>query len=152
MPFVLRVSAPSLACLLLLALCGTGLGGCRTAPMVEPAPIFSPLGVEKNRVAIYRGMLTHRWEAVSEEPGRVVAKLGKSGAHYAEVEIVYDDRTITIRYHGSEGLGCQPAADSCGEIHRAYNRWVSQLAKDITYQTQLARIDTLPPVGTNGAE
>jgi hypothetical protein len=87
-------------------------------------------------------MAAHRWLLVDEAPGRLTAKFDRAGKHTAVVDISYDDRSIAIAYKSSRGLRCEPAGDSCSSIHRAYNRWVTQLVKDIEYGVQMVRIES----------
>lgn len=140
--------APRTCRLLLLAI--VTIVGCRSAPMVHPPPIASPLGAESNRQAILRGLVAHRWMPLQEEPGRITAMQDKgSGKHTATVDILYDDDVIQIRYLGSHNLRCVPADDACSSIHRAYNRWVVQLRKDLEYGVQVVEMQNraAQPVG-----
>jgi hypothetical protein len=114
------------------------LMSCNTVPLIEPQPLAGNGSVDANRVAIFRGMARHGWEKVSEEAGVVVARLVSRG-HMASVRISYDADSITIRYQDSEGLSCTKSGTSCSQIHRAYNRWVVQLRKDISSELSLAR-------------
>ncbi len=147
-----RRSIGSQTLLALLVLSLPGFSGCRSQPLINPSPIASSLGAEQNRLAALRGLMTHRWSVASEEPGRLTAKLGRSGKHIAVVDIRYDDRTISIRYRSSTGLRCEPKGDSCSSIHRAYNRWVVQLARDIDYAVQMVHYETLRQGGRYTAQ
>ncbi len=117
------------------------LAACSTVPLLEPQPLTGVGSAEGNRTAILRGMAIHHWERVSEEPGQIVARLVVR-RHMAEVAIRYDANEIAIRYRSSEELGCEPVGDTCSEIHRAYNRWVVQLRKDIS--SELLRTSAPP--------
>jgi hypothetical protein len=110
-----------------------GLSGCRTQPMLTPSPIRAPLGAEQNRQAILHGMAAQNWQLVSETHGLITAVQDKKklGKYVATVDIAYDDDTISISYRSSHGLSCEPADEGCTTIHRAYNRWVIQLARNI---------------------
>ena len=116
---------------------------CRTVPMLTPGPIPAPLGAEGNRMAILRGMTIHRWMLQEELPGAMVLRQSKAERHVAIVNVSYDEDSINITYLGSEGLQCEPQGESCAEIHRAYNRWVVQLAEDIRYGIELVRIENV---------
>jgi hypothetical protein len=116
---------------------------CRTMPMITPDPIPAPLGAEHNRTAILRGMTIHRWTLQEELPGALVLRQSKADRHVAVVNVAYDDDSIDITYLGSEGLQCMPQGESCSEIHRAYNRWVVQLAEDIRYGIELVRLESV---------
>jgi hypothetical protein len=107
--------------------------GCRTQPMLTPSPIRAPLGAEQNRQAILQGMASQNWQLVSETLGLITAVQDKKklGKYVATVAIAYDDHTISISYRSSHGLHCEPEGESCRRIHRAYNRWVIQLARNI---------------------
>lgn len=149
----LRCSGAAALALAALPVCTLLLAGCRTQPMLDPGPIYSPLGAAQNRQAILRGLMPHRWLLVAEEPGRLTAKQDKAGKHVATVDVTYDDDQIDIGYHSSHGLRCEPAGEgtSCSTIHRAYNRWVVQLARDIEYGIHLVRIESAG-AGSVGAE
>jgi hypothetical protein len=116
---------------------------CRTVPMMTPDPIAAPLGAEGNRLAILRGMTIHRWTLQEELPGAIVLRQSKAQRHVAVVSVAYDNDSIEIRYLGSEGLKCEPLGEACSEIHRAYNRWVVQLAEDIEYGIELVRLENV---------
>jgi len=118
------------------------LSGCRSQPLLTPPLIPSSMEAEQNRQAILRGMAAHHWLLVGEVPGRLTAKLDRAGKHIAIVDIRYDDRSIAIAYKSSTGLRCEPEGAGCSSIHRAYNRWVAQLAKDIEYGVQMVRIES----------
>jgi hypothetical protein len=128
----------ALALLVLLA-----SAACRTMPMITPNPIPAPLGKEGNRLAILRGMTIHRWTLQEELPGAIVLRQSKADRHVAVVSVAYDEDSIDITYLGSEGLQCEPQGESCSEIHRAYNRWVVQLAEDIEYGIELVRLENV---------
>ena len=142
-----RLHRPGIALALLLLL----LAGCRSQPMLTPSPIHSPLGTEQNRLAILRGMMVRDWNVVSESPGRITARQDKNdvGRHVVTMDIEYDEQTILLRYRSSQGMLCEPAGDSCASIHRIYNRWIAQLAKDIEMGAQMTRLESpgAPPVG-----
>jgi hypothetical protein len=118
------------------------LAACNTVPLLEPQPLAGTGSLEENRAAILRGMAVHRWERVSDEPGRIVARL-VARRHMAEVTISYDADAIEITYRDSEELLCKPLGESCSEIHRAYNRWIVQLRKDISAELLRASV---PPI------
>jgi hypothetical protein len=132
----------------ILVLVALSLAGCRTQPMLTPSPIRAPLGAEQNRQAILHGMAAQNWQMVSETPGLITAVQDKKklGKYVATVDIRYDDDTISISYRSSHGLRCEPAGESCSAIHRAYNRWVIQLARNIEQSVGRA-LPTAPPAG-----
>jgi hypothetical protein len=127
------------------------LSGCRSQPMMTPAPIPSQLGEQQNRLAILRGLTLKGWDVVSEAPGRITARQDRNdaGKYVATVDVDYDAENIAIRYRSSQGLSCEPAGDSCASIHRAYNRWVVQLAKNIEHGVEITRLESAdsPAVG-----
>ena len=141
---------------MLLVLGLLALAGCASQPMLAPSPIVSRMGAAQNRLAILRGMGIHHWVLVSEEPGVVTLKQDKrnQGVYVATVNVHYDDDSISIHYLSSHGLSCEPAGDSCISIHRAYNRWVVQLSKDIEYGvgSVLAESNNPPPAVGAGAD
>ena len=116
---------------------GLVIVGCKTNPLLQTQPLPGTGEAESTRVAILRGMARHGWERAAEEPGAIVARL-VARRHMAEVEIAYDAKSIEIRYRDSEGLLCEESQDGCSRIHRAYNRWVLQLRKDIGAEVSLA--------------
>lgn len=118
---------------------------CRSQPLVTPRPIVSPNGAALNRLAILRGRTLHHWTVVEERPGAIVLQLSRRNRHLAVVTVSYDDDTIQIRYLNSEGLLCEPEGESCRTIHRAYNRWVVQLAEDIRWGLDAVRMERRQP-------
>ena len=112
--------------------------GCRTHPLLEVEPLPGTGDVESTRIAILKGMARHGWERVAESPGEVVARL-VARQHMAEVKIAYGAERVAIRYSDSEGLLWRETESGGPVIHRAYNRWVFQLRKDIRAEVALAR-------------
>ncbi len=55
--------------------------------------------------------------------------------HYAVIEITYSDKTYSIKYIDSSNLSYNPSVNT---IHGNYNRWISNLDRDI--QLNLSRL------------
>ncbi len=128
-----------------IALAGATTLACNTAPLLQPDPLGGAGSLRANRSAVIKGIARRNWERVREEPGLLIARLTK-GRHIAVVRIRYDAEQIAIRYEDSEALKCKATGDSCSKIHRAYNRWVAQLRKDIARQVTLSVLDQdVPP-------
>jgi len=142
------------AALGLVVLALLGLTGCRSQLLITPSPIYSPLDADHNRQAILRGLAAHRWQVVSDEPGRIVARFDKRnvGKHVATVDVLYGDDAIEIRYRDSHGLRCNQVDGRCETIHRAYNRWVVQLSRDIEYGVQMVQREQARPAVGAGPE
>lgn len=104
---------------------------CRSVPLQLPDPIVSTLGARENRTAILQGMTVHRWALDGEGDGFLIARMDRGHGYVAVVRVSYDDTSISIDYEDSSGLLCEPPQGPCETIHRAYNRWVAQLARDI---------------------
>jgi hypothetical protein len=129
---------PAAGAFVVLALLCTFVAGCNTTTMLHPTPIVSTLTAEKNRHIVLDSLASRRWVVESERPGEVIAVFQR-GQHRARVRITYKNQ-IQISYVDSENLKCEPAeGGGCTYIHRAYNRWVHNLDRDIAAHVAAGR-------------
>ncbi|MAE67859.1 MAG: hypothetical protein CMJ18_26695 [Phycisphaeraceae bacterium] len=113
----------------LLVLCCVATGGCRTAALVDPAPIqYESTGSKKTRNAIVRAMANRGWTVQSESSGEIVARNLVRGKHEVVVRITYSRDEVDIAYVSSRNMKYDGSAQT---IHKNYNNWVQFLAEDI---------------------
>jgi hypothetical protein len=107
------------------------LMGARQVPLTDPQPIAVPAGLKVEQVskAIRAALAGRAWAVTSEEPGHIVSTLNVR-EHMAKIDIVYDTRTITIKYLESGEL---MFAEKKGQrmIHRNYLNWILNLVNDM---------------------
>ncbi len=126
---------------LLLAL---GAAGCKTRPLVAPAPVLAAENPAQTRAAILRALIEEDYAIVSEQPGEVVARY--RGRDWNMVVAVDYSNQVTVRYVSSEGLS-YGSKDGALVIHRGYNSRVQDLSDEIATEIAIARAtSTLPPV------
>lgn len=116
--------------ILSLILCGVLVGCGRTDPVlnVRNAPIVAPAGTQNlqniKRTIILAGTRTG-WQMRASGPGLIVGTIFRGG-HMAKVNVEYSADRYSIIYNDSSNLGYD------GEgIHQTYNRWVTDLDKNI---------------------
>ena len=120
----------------ILAMAGLGLAGCASGtgePMiqVQDVQITTPTDISNLTYAIDIALRTRRWDILSREPGRIVAKYPPAASERTEtatIAVVYDSNSYSIEYVDSENLLYDANA---GTIHKAYNRWVNNLDHDL---------------------
>lgn len=109
------------------------LNGCRSrgAQLKPPAQIHiqKSIAEEKIAVAIKAGMQKREWQVQSERPGYILATL-HIRSHVVELDINYTSQQIDIKYRTSSNLRYSEK-NGVKTIHRNYNKWFSNLDKDI---------------------
>ncbi|HEY7638490.1 MAG TPA: hypothetical protein VH814_02110 [Steroidobacteraceae bacterium] len=115
------------------------LMGARQAPLVDPEPVAVPAGLKLEQVtkAVKAALVGRTWAVTSEEPGHIVSTLNVR-EHMAKIDIVYDVRTIKIKYLDSGEL---MYAEKKGQrmIHHNYLNWVQNLVNDMNRNLQLVQ-------------
>ena len=115
------------------------LMGARQVPLTDPQPIAVPAGLKIEQVskAIKAALVGRAWAITSEEPGRIVSTLNVR-EHMAKIDVVYDVKTITIKYLDSGEL---MYAEKKGTrvIHRNYLNWIQNLVTDMNRNLQLVQ-------------
>jgi hypothetical protein len=119
----------------LLALATVTLAACNTlAPIsnVDSVTVATqankPLSEREVRDAIVKAGAGLGWVMKDEGPGKLTGILNLR-THTAEVDIPYSASSYAIRYKSSINL---QAGD--GKIHRNYNGWIQNLARNINAQ------------------
>lgn len=121
-----------------------GAAGCKTRPLVAPAPVLAAENPAQTRAAILRALIENNYAVVSEQPGEVVARY--RGRNWNMVVAVDYSNQVTVRYVSSEGLG-YGGKDGTPVIHRGYNSRVQDLSDEIATEIAIARASSaLPPV------
>ena len=135
----------SRAWLLFLAVSlAVGAAGCKTRPLVAPAPILAAETPEQTRAAILRALIESDYVIVGEKPGEIVARY--RGRDWNMVVAVDYSNEVTVRYVSSEGLD-YGSAKGVPVIHRGYNKRVQDLSDEIGTEIAIARATSLlPPV------
>lgn len=125
----------SLLLLLAAVLAASGVHAARGSIPIqnfEEMPISSGNGksltLEQVKNAIISGGSRNRWVA-TVQPGNTVRLTYSVRTHVAVVNVAYNTKTYSIRYADSTNLGY--SAEGAGIIHPNYNKWVSNLQRDI---------------------
>jgi len=133
--------------------------------LVEPGPIaypaqysYTPAEIQK---AITTGALRHQWRIESQKPGTIRLILdGRNDKAVLVVDVVYDDKSYSIKYVRSEGLRyiqgssapatvANPNSNTVSRfsyeqrdstIHSSYKRWMKILTGSIDEQLRIAKI------------
>lgn len=95
------------------------------------SPAGKPVTAEQVRAAIIRAGAALGWQVKEEGPGKLVGTLVLR-THTAVVEIAYSATSFSIIYKSSINLD-----EGEGQIHKAYNGWIRNLAKGINVQILL---------------
>lgn len=103
----------------------------RADPLVNPAPILVPAGVDQGTVvkAIKQALMYRNWMISAQQPGRIDAKLYLRG-NEADIRIDYDGSSVRIAYAGSRGLE-EHDEKGVRQIHGRYPVWINYLIGDI---------------------
>jgi hypothetical protein len=146
----LWVWAPAVLFVLLLApSIATAAQSSKTIENIPPWPHLAPVGTSPDRLvaAITAAAEDQGWRVIEEAPGVVTVILVRR-THEAVVTIGYDELNFWIDYKDSKNLNYNPKdliRRRTGErrvttkgprIHPNYNRWVAELADQITLQMQ----------------
>ncbi len=103
----------------------------RADPLVDPAPIPVPAGVDQPEVAraIGQALMYRNWMVTAQQPGRVDARLYLRG-NRADIRIDYDASAVRIAYVDSRGLD-ERSKDGVRQITGRYLVWMHYLSGDI---------------------
>jgi hypothetical protein len=108
-------------------------------PLVDPAPIPVPAGLDAKAVAtsIRLGGAQRGWLVTRQDPGAMELTLNIR-THVAKLGVKYDTQSIQLTYLDSTNLDYE---EKKGDryIHRNYPKWVNNLVNDITMQLALAQ-------------
>jgi hypothetical protein len=142
-----------------------GAGAANVVPLVEPGPIAYPTGklysTEEIRKSIVAGAMRHQWRVESESPGVVRLILdGRRDQAVLVVDVVYGDKSYSIKYVRSEGLRYvkgsgqalvqNPTSNTVSRatgdplittIHSSYARWMKNLTDAINVELRLAKMN-----------
>jgi hypothetical protein len=108
-------------------------------PLVDPAPIPVPAGLDAKAVAtsIRLGGAQRGWLVTRQDPGAMELTLNIR-THVAKVGVKYDTQSIQLTYLDSTNLDYEEKKGN-RYIHRNYPKWVNNLVNDITMQLALAQ-------------
>jgi hypothetical protein len=108
-------------------------------PLVDPAPIPVPAGLDDKAVAkaIRLGGAQRGWIVTRQDPGIMELTLNIR-THMAKVGVKYDVQSIQLTYLGSNNLDYEVKKGN-RYIHRNYPKWVNNLVNDIGVQLALAQ-------------
>jgi hypothetical protein len=112
----------------------------QAAPLLDPEPVLIPAGLSESSVAkaIRLGSAKRSWMITKDEPGRMEATLHVR-THTVKVAIPYGVRDLHIQYLSSENMEFEQKKGQ-QHIHKNYNKWVRNLAVDIS-----AQLAQMPP-------
>ncbi len=123
----------------ILALSSIAFVGCRSHKTDFPYPVKRTVvaaSANDVRDAILRAGTRLGWTMRESAPGVIDATLTVR-AHFVASEIRYTDKDFSILYRSSENMNFDPAD---GKVHRSYNRWTKNLAKEISAELRSAEI------------
>lgn len=110
------------------------LGACRNAPIesIEQAALktSSTASLERVTTIIKREAGQRGWRISEEEPGAMTIKLIRGVGKWVTARVIYDTKTLTIRYLDSANLN-YTVRDGQARIHPGFNRWIDQLKRSI---------------------
>jgi hypothetical protein len=108
-------------------------------PLVDPAPIPVPAGLDAKAVAtsIRLGGAQRGWLVTRQDPGAMELTLNIR-THMAKLGVKYDTQSIQLTYLESTNLDYEEKKGN-RYIHRNYPKWVNNLVNDITMQLALAQ-------------
>lgn len=121
-------------------LCGLGAASANAAEMIVlPQKTTScTIALDKMRIVVVDSALRFHWQIVEDKPGKMKLRYSKGGNKlWAEVEVVYTQKSFRINYVDSHGLGYEKDGKSVS-IHRNYNRWIRNLDKEIYTRSNTA--------------
>lgn len=103
------------------------LAGCaRTEPVHNISETVSlQYSNEQLKEAIVQAGLSRQWVMTPAGPGVINGMISQRG-HTANIRVTYSSGSYSINYVSSSNLKAKR-----GEIHRNYNRWVTNLDQDI---------------------
>ncbi|MBK4717027.1 MULTISPECIES: LptM family lipoprotein [Tenebrionibacter/Tenebrionicola group] len=109
-----------------IAMAGALTGCARTAPITQ---VHTTIGTghtqDQVKKAILKAGAERQWIMAEAGPGLIKARQQSRG-HDAVISIPYSATGYDIKYADSRNLRA-----GGGKIHKAYNRWVRNLDKDI---------------------
>ncbi len=113
--------------LLLLA----GCGGTAIYNIDNSNTIDSKNSMKQIETAIKKGALRKNWSVKKVKEGLLTATINVRGKHIAVVSIPYTTKGYKIDYKDSQGLKYDPSSNT---IHKNYNKWVTNLERNINYE------------------
>ncbi|NNM58893.1 MAG: hypothetical protein HKM04_03680 [Legionellales bacterium] len=117
------------------------LVGCSKIQPVRPLvnqPIPDGLTTQQIQHDIRSAGIQRQWVINSVKPGVMEGRLDWR-SYYVDVEIPYTKTSYSILYKNSANLNYHN-----GEIHRAYNKWVTMLNRDIQAQFAITTTKMAP--------
>ncbi|MDH0304226.1 MULTISPECIES: hypothetical protein [unclassified Pseudomonas] len=129
-----------------LGLALTGLAGCTSKPVLNPAEQLTAshnYSQPQVQQAILKAIAERGWTARNVGPSLIQADITVRNTFYAAVDIHYSPSQFRIAYRDSRELGYKD-----GKIHRNYNRWVYNLDRAIVQQLNNAYSQNLTQQGT----
>lgn len=139
-PIRSSIFAGALAC----ALTGTVLAAGPLRPVDNPAPIAARgIGQTQALKAVKNAAHLRKFRLVSTH-GNVVKLAYPSGPRAqkfeAQFDVIYEGSKIAVKYASSRGLDAGPCQNDAKQIclHRNVNKWMANLASDITRELSRA--------------
>jgi hypothetical protein len=110
------------------------------APLVDPAPVPIPSGLDAETVRkeITRSLIGRSWVVSAEQPGEIEATLHLR-KHVARVAVSYDEHEVRLAYVSSERLDYKVSRGQ-RRIHKNYLNWIRYVMTDISNNLQIAAL------------
>jgi len=102
--------------------------GCKATPImnVTDKAIVGEHELTVIEKSIMKASIRKGWQPKKISEGVIEAKINVRNKHYATVSILYSEKSFSINYVDSKGLGVKR-----NKIHKSYNRWIANLTKEI---------------------
>lgn len=124
--------------ILAMALSVAALTGCaRTAPVENVQRTINTstqYSADQVKTAILEAGLARKWVMTPAGPGVINGRLAQR-EHSADIRINYTSTNYSINYVTSQNLMA-----GGGQIHRNYNRWITNLDQDIQLRLSAQRL------------
>lgn len=110
----------------------------RQSPLVDPAPIAVPTGMNDVQVgkAVKAALLGRGWTVTDEQAGSTGAQLSRD-QWVARIRVDFDTKQVRIRYVDSTNLKYEVKRDGTRLIHSNYMGWMQYLSGDIGRNLEL---------------
>jgi hypothetical protein len=110
----------------------------RQSPLVDPAPIAVPAGLNDVQVgkAVKAALLGRGWTVTEAQDASISAQLSRED-WVAKIRVDFDAKQVQIRYVDSKNLKYEVKRDGTRLIHSNYMNWMKFLHDDIGRDLEL---------------
>ena len=107
------------------------LTGFRDAPLVDPAPLAIPAGVDEQVVlkTVRKTLNTRGWAVTEEHPGEIKSVL-RDGDRSVRIDLSWSQGQLVLKYIDSQNLKYH-LDEGTPYIHKNYLDWIDDLTRDL---------------------